>query len=240
MSSVVVVMAVLAASAPVTTPAAEVVVEPGQTVSLVDIYEERWPPPGTLVAEQTVPFEIDFRPAWESTLHGSLSNLVVRTDDGALKFGYRITASYGNDDTVSLELSGLKVRGFAGFRTGTARNEADQHLEVRRSADGAELEFRSTSIGNIDPPTVWVNTDATSFDAGGSTNLPSRSRRRRRRSWWPAARSWGGAGVAAYRSASRSAARTSVTLRLVDPWPMRPMRQALPLNAPRPPPISMP
>ena len=163
-------IAVLAASVPLTSRAAEVVVEPGQTVSLTDIYEERWPPPGILVAERTIPFQIDFRPAWESTLNGSLSNVVVRRDDGGLTFGYRVSAWYPDDETVSLELSGLKVRGFAGSRTGAAREDSDQHLEVLRSADGGQLEFRCTSIGNTDPPIVWVNTDARSFDAGGSAD----------------------------------------------------------------------
>jgi len=142
-------------------------VAPGQRVFIELDNITPWPPPGTQIASKSIPFAIPFVPDVGVTLHGELTSAVFRRDDGGLTFGYNAHVT-PQDMPGGFEAAFLTVGNYGGFVTDASHTDDDNYGQVRRSADGRTLEFEAGSPGGIDPPIVWVGTDARSFDAKGT------------------------------------------------------------------------
>ena len=160
----------LSASAGVVRPGETVVVSAADSVSI----------DGTVLAQTTVPFTISYQPGstgqfidFPGTVEGSLTSLVVRdTDRGTLLFVYDIDL----DDTSladASEASALTVEGFAAS-TGTIVEGAmdfESVLLASRNEDGSAVRLSSDDPGLGGAPRLIIDTDATAFDAGGTTRF---------------------------------------------------------------------
>lgn len=143
------------------------VVAPGQRLFIELDNITPWPPPGTQIASKSIPFAIPFVPDVGLTLHGELTSAVFRRDDGGLTFGYNAHVN-PQEMPGGFEAASLTVGNYGGFVTDASHTDDDNYGQVRRSADGRTLEFQAGDPGGIDPPIVWVGTDARSFDSKGT------------------------------------------------------------------------
>lgn len=131
-------------------------------------------PTGTVVAQSTVPFSVQYQPTgtfvdFSGTATGKLSDTVLRDPaSGHLTFVYHV--SLDNEGiTSAAEGSTLTVDGFAGWRTDVAGAlQFQQQAPVRRSPDGSMIRFSSGAPGLGGPPELAIATDATHFDTTGT------------------------------------------------------------------------
>jgi hypothetical protein len=144
------------------------VVPPGGSITDEDL--EFTLPTGTRVAERATPFTITFTSndgrSTDEVARGTLSNYVLRDDQGRLTFVYDIDVVEGDQGNIN-EGALLRARGFAGFET-DVDGDFESVFSVTRSADGSELVMRGLNEGLMQAPTLVVRTDATAFNENGT------------------------------------------------------------------------
>ena len=166
-------------------PAWAVELAPGQGTQITPEDGPLILPTGPRLAQQVVPFDLDFsQPGDEGGLSdlrgtGTLTGSVYGDPGtGGLVFVYDVDtddASFSGAEPGG-EFSRLVVAGFTGFRTdvtGNASSGGDPLANLARSANGDTLRAEyGEGLGG--PPLLLIATDATAFDAGGTANFTAR------------------------------------------------------------------
>jgi hypothetical protein len=130
-----------------------------------------WPPDGTLVASQVLPFAAEYTSQGKSAgawVRGSIFNAVYRRADGGLTFGVDVETS---ERPGGFEGSRLTFTDFGGAVVDVmdVTYVGVMYETARRSPDGSVLEVVSGhECGCIDPPTLRFDTDAVDFNRGGT------------------------------------------------------------------------
>lgn len=144
-------------------------VAPGETVSLNS--GDFVTPAGTLLAEKTSAFAIDYGAdpdvGFDGKLNGTLYSAVYDVG-GKLAFLYDVDLNADNLIDGAIEQSELAVQAFAGFKTDVSgRLEYEEQFQASRSTDASQIMVYSDSPGLGGPPTVLIQTEATAFDPNG-------------------------------------------------------------------------
>ena len=145
-------------------------IAPGDTVNLSS--GDFAGPTGTLLAEKTTPFAIDYGAdpsiGFDGKLNGTLHSAVYDVG-GKLAFFYDVDLDPSNFISGATEQSELTVKAFAGFSVDiSGMLDYEEAIKASRSADGAQIALFSDSPGLGGAPAVLVQTDASSYDENGS------------------------------------------------------------------------
>lgn len=154
-------------------------VGPGETVTFTDI-QDFVVPPGTLLAQSTKTFTIDFKDENGDLLEsgdGTLHSQVLRRDDGKLTFVYNFEVlGPGGGGPIGEEGGDAKVSAFGGFSTdvsGIFQHGGSPFPVISRSNDGDTITFGGAGGGapTASAPLIVIGTDATKFDAKGHASI---------------------------------------------------------------------
>jgi hypothetical protein len=174
-------LALAAAACGVVSLSAEAsLVGPGESAQFTDI-KGFTVPPGTLLAESTQDFTLDFKNFDDGTpllsANASLHSQVLRRADGQLTFVYDFTEDRGTGGQFGEEGGHAVLRGFDSFTTdvtGILQHTNIGFPNIHRSDDGNTITFGDVGEGLGGAPLVVIATNATAFDSNGHATLTSR------------------------------------------------------------------
>lgn len=144
-------------------------VSPGESITLSS--GDFAGPAGTLLAEKTMPFALDYGAdpdvGFDGMLNGTLRSAVYNIG-GKLAFFYDVDLDLANFTNGATEQSEIRAQSFAGFQTSVSgKIDFEEVIHATRSVDGSLIALLSDSPGLGGPPALLLETDAAAYDENG-------------------------------------------------------------------------